>query len=123
MIKSKDEFLRKLAQSEFSLEEMQKGVKQFAGGNIDWIADLVKKHIGKLLEDISMKCEKKKASPSIVLRVLAEILKMQVEEIENAAAAIAAKELEQVCKVIGLPVQEVLEVMNNKKLEDASYIS
>ena len=123
MIKSKDEFLKKLAQSEFSLEEMQKGVKQFAGGNIDWIADLVKKHIGKLLEDISMKCEKKKASPSIVLRVLAEIMKMQVEEIENAAAAIAAKELEQVCKVIGLPVQEVLEVMNNKKLEDASYIS
>ena len=123
MIKSKDEFLRKLAQSEFSLVEIQEGVKQFAGGNIDWIADLVKKHIGKLLEDISMKCEKKKASPSIVLRVLAEIMKMQVEEIENAAAAIAAKELEQVCKVIGLPVQEVLEVMNNKKLEDASYIS
>jgi len=124
MKKTKKEFLTKLAklaESEPSSEELYKGIELFAGGDIDWISKLVKKHIIRLLEETNTKCEQKQASPSIVLRVLVAILKLQIEEIENAAAKLAEKELEYACKSLGVPKQE-LEKIINKKSEVTDYI-
>ncbi len=106
--------LAKLAESELSSEEIYKSIKLFAGGDVDWISELVVKHINRLLEETRKICEKKKASPSIVLKVLAAILRLQIEEIDNAAVKLADSEFEHICKILGVSKQEVENILNKK---------
>jgi len=121
MTENKEEFLKKLAEFKPSFEDVVKAINQFAGGSIDWIAEVVTKHHEDMVREIIAKAEEKKASPFIIFSVLAAIMQSHAEDVKTLAKYAGDRELDQICKLRGITREEVNEVLKGKKVVD--YIS
>ncbi len=121
MTENKEEFLKKLAEFKPSFEDVVKAINQFAGGDINWIAEIVTKHHEDMVREIIVKAEEKKASPFITFSVLAAIIQSHAEDVKALAKYAGDRELDQICKLKGITRGEINEVLKGKKVVD--YIS
>lgn len=114
----KRKLLEDLANYDPTTKEIAEAIENLAGGSVEWILKTVFKHQSDMVKEVIDTAEKKKASPFVVVSLLAVITKLSANSLEKLAKEVGHKELEILCKRRGINIEDLKRVFENKDIVD-----